>query len=234
MRFMTRRRKVGVAAGAGATILVVAGLGAAGAIAASSLLHPREEAQAVIDDAAEQLGVEPSELSEALRQALENRIDEGVREGRLTEKQGERIKERLGSGSPFFFGFGGLHGHSGFRGHGGRFQILEGAASYLGLTEDELREALRDSALAEIAEKRDKSVDGLVDALVATQAKRIDDAVDEGRLSDEQATELKLGLEDRIEALVNGELRRPGDGRHRFWHGSGSPRGPPGFGGPRA
>jgi CRISPR/Cas system-associated endoribonuclease Cas2 len=234
MRFMTRRRKVAVAAGAGAIVLVVAGLGAAGAIAASSLFHPREEAQAVIDDAADQLGVEPSERSDALQQALENRIDEGVREGRLTEEQAERMKERLDSGAPFFFGFGGTHGRSGFHGHGGRFQSLERAASYLGLTEDELREALRNSTLAEIAEDRDKPVAGLVDVLVATQAERIDEAVDEGRLSEEQATELKNGLEERTEALVNGELRRPGDSRQRFWHGSGSPRGPPGFGGPRA
>jgi len=230
---MTRRRKVAFAAGAGAIALVVAGLGAAGAIAASSLFHPREEAQAVIDDAADQLGVEPSELSDALQQALENRIDEGVRAGRLTEEQAERMKERLGSGAPLFFGFGGPHGRSGFHAHGGSFQIL-GAASYLGLTEDELREALRDSTLAEIAKDRDKPVAGLVDALVATQAKRIDQAVDEGRLSEEQATALQNGLEERTESLVNGELRRPGDNRQRFWHGSGSPRGPPGFGVPRA
>ncbi len=102
------------------------------------------------------------------------------------------------------------------------------------MSEAELREALRDQTLADIAKKKGKTVAGLVDELVATQTKRIDEAVDEGKLTDEQAAQLKEGLEARMQALVEGELRRPRDGRHRFWHGSGSPRAPPAFGGPSA
>lgn len=233
MRVMTRRKNVAFAAGAGAVVLALAGLGAAGAIAASGLFPAGEEAQAVIDDAAAQLGVEPEALSDALRQAYENRIDEAVDQGRITEEQARRLEERLeSSDAPLLFGLGGFRGH-GFklRGHG--TALLEEAATYLDMSQAELREALRDSTLAELAEERGRSASGLVDALVATQAKRIDDAVDEGKLTDEQAAELKEGLRDRTEALVDGELRHPGGG-HRFWHGPGSPRGPPGFGGPRA
>ncbi len=121
---MTRRRKIAIASGAGALVLVVAGLGAAGAIAASRMLSPNEESQAVIDDAAAQLGIEPSELSDALKQALENRIDEAVESGRLTEEQAERLKERLESSEvPLLFGPVGPRWHGlgfgfGF-GHGG-------------------------------------------------------------------------------------------------------------------
>ena len=61
--------------------------GAGGAIAASDALSPEDRSQAVIDDAAKQLGVEPSALSDALKHALENRIDEAVEAGRLTEEQ---------------------------------------------------------------------------------------------------------------------------------------------------
>lgn len=233
---MTTRRKIAFAAGAGAVVLTVAGLGAAGAIAAAGLFSQREEAQAVIDDAAAQLGVEPSELSDALRQAYENRIDEALDEGRLSEEQAERLRERLESSEvPPLVGLGGFGVHGlGFHGRGGGLGVLEEAAAYLGMTQQDLREALRDSTLAEIAEERGKSVAGLVDVLVATQVKRIDEAVDEGKLSEEQAAEVKEGLEDRTEALVDGELRRPGAGGHRFWHGPGSPRGPPALGGPRA
>jgi hypothetical protein len=233
MQSMTRRRKLVLSAGAGAVLLAVAGLGAAGAIAASGLFSPSEDAQALIDDAAAQLGVEPEELSDALRDAYENRIDEAVDDGRLTEEQAEWLKERLQSADALpFFGLGGLHGH-GFGAHGHGAGFLAEAAAYLDMTQEELREALRESTLAEIARKRGKSVTGLVDALVATQAKRIDEAVDDGRLSDEQAAGLKNRLEERTEALVNGELRRQGHGGHRFWRGHGSPRGPPHFGGPR-
>jgi polyhydroxyalkanoate synthesis regulator phasin len=243
MNPMTRRRKLALAGGVGALVLAVAGLGAAGAIAASRMLSPSEESKAVIDDAAAQLGVEPSELSDALKQALENRIDEAVEAGRLTEEQAERLQERLDSSEvPLVFGRGGF-GLGGPRGHGsfrfgqrgllGHFGILEAAATYLDMTEAELREELRDKTLAEIAKEKGKTTAGLVDELVATQTKRIDDAVDEGKLTDEQATRLKEGL-DRMQSLVEGELRRPDLGRHRFWPGSGSPRAPPVFGGPSA
>jgi Protein of unknown function (DUF2680) len=103
------------------------------------------------------------------------------------------------------------------------------------MTEAELREALQDKTLAEIAGEQGKTVAGLVQQLVATQTKRIDEAVADGRLTDEQATELKANLDERMEALVNGELRGKGDRRSpRFWPGSGSPRAPPSFGGPPA
>jgi hypothetical protein len=75
-----------------------------------------------------------------------------------------------------------------------------------------------------------------VQQLVATETKRIDEAVAAGKLTDEQAAELKAGLAERMQALVNGELHRPGDSRRhpRFWPGSGSPRAPPSFFGPPA
>jgi hypothetical protein len=237
MRRMTRRRKLTLAAAAGAAVLVAAGLGAAGAVAGSKIFSPSDESKAIIDDAAGQLGVEPSELTEALEQALENRIDEAVDEGRLTEEQAERLKERLEARDvPLLLGFGGLHRHGfgpGPRGFGffRSAAVLDAAASYLGLTEVELREALEDSTLAEIAKEKGKTAAGLVNQLVATQTKRIDAAVDEGKLTDEQAAELKEGLDERMEALVDGELRRPGHGWHRFWRGQGAPRAPPLFGG---
>jgi uncharacterized protein YidB (DUF937 family) len=240
MDVMTRRRKLAIAGGAGALVLGVAGLGAAGAIAASKVFSPRAESKAVIDDAAAQLGIEPSELSDALKQALENRIDEAFEQGRLTEEQAERLKERLEANEvPLLFGLGGprLHDFGGF-GHGRpglvRLGILEAAASYLGMSEEELRKALHDKTLGEIAKEKGKSAAGLVDQLVATQTKRIDEAVDNGKLTDEQADELKEGLEDRMQALVDGEFESPRARGHHFWPGSWASRAPPEFRGPSA
>ena len=80
---------------AGVAALAVAGGGAA--IAATTLGSPQEESRAVIEDAARELGVTPTELSDALEEALENRVDEAVADGRLTEEQGEALKEKLES-----------------------------------------------------------------------------------------------------------------------------------------
>lgn len=225
-----------IAASVGALVLAIA-VGAAGAVAAARALDANEESQAVIDDAAADLGVEPNELSDALKQALKNRVDEAIEAGRLTEEQGAELKERIDSGeTPLFFGGPGQRGgfghHGGF-GHPGHFGGLDAAATYLGLTDAELREQLQDGkTLAEIAEDEGKSADGLVDALVASAEAKIDEAVEDGRLTDERATELKEGLEERTTDLVNGELRGRPFGRRGFQHG-GFPGGP-GFRGPRA
>ncbi len=229
---MRTTKKTKVAAAVATGVVVAAGLGAVGALAASSALSPSEESQAVIDDAAAQLGVESDALSDALKEALENQLDEAVDAGRLTEEQAEMLKERLGSPDvPLLFGHRGRTSvvPSAALGH---FELLSDAAAYLGLTETELREALADKTLAEIAEEQGKTERGLVQSLVATAEKRIDEAERAGRITEEQATELKAGLEERIEQFVDGELRGPAFGRrHWFEHGSGMPRAPPLFGG---
>jgi hypothetical protein len=233
---MTRRTKIkiGVAAVAAAALAVV--LGAAGAIAASGVLSPSEESQAIIDDAADRLGVEPSELTDALKEALKSHVDAAVDAGRLTEDQGEALKERIDSGeTPLLFGKLGRHGPGPFGhfGHFGHFAKLEAVASYLGLSEAELREQLAEGkTLAEVAKAEGKSVDGLVQALVREAEAKLDEAVADGRLTRAQADELAEGLEERMTDLVNGERRHPFGFGHRFG-GSAGPFGHPfgpGFG----
>ena len=202
-----------------AAALAVA-LGVTGAVAASRALTGDDERRALLDDAADRLGVEPSELEDALEQALKAHVDAAVDEGRLTDEQGAELKERIDSGElPFLRGLGrpGLGGFGRF-GHFGHFEKLETAASYLGLGEAELRKQLADGkTLAEIAKAEGKSVDGLVQALVQDTKARLDQAVAARKLTRAQADELAEGLEGRITDLVTGELPTPRFGlRHRF------------------
>jgi polyhydroxyalkanoate synthesis regulator phasin len=198
--------------GASVAALAVAGGGAA--IAATKVWSPREESQAVIDDAAKQLGVTPSELSDALKQALKNRVDDALADGRLTKAQADELKERIDSSDiPLPLGLFGL----GFppkafdlKGFGfvGPFAKLDTAADYLGLSRTELRAKLaQGKTLAEIARSRGKSVDGLVDALVKSAEDKIDAAVDAGKLTKAQADDVKSGLRERMTDLVNGAFR---------------------------
>jgi polyhydroxyalkanoate synthesis regulator phasin len=233
---MTKERKLKFAAGATTVATIVVGLGAAGAVAASKAFSPSEESKAVIDDAAGQLGVEPDALSNALKQAAKNRIDAAVAAGRLSKEQANALKERIdsGDGVPPFGGMGG-DPNPGHFGHFGQIGNLEAAAAYLGLTEAELREQLADKTLVEVAKDKGKSVDGLVQALVVTAQKAIDEAVADGKLTQEQADDVKAKLRDHIKDLVNGEFRGHGGGFHPgFGPGGISPRGPPGLEGPHA
>jgi hypothetical protein len=207
---MTRGRKVAIALVLGASVLVVGG-----AVAATQALSPRQERQAIIDDAARQLGVEPRELTNALKQALKNRVDAGVRDGRLTEAQAARLKERIDAGDAPVFGFG-FHRGPGFHfrhhgRHGPLHAKFQAAAEYLGITPSALREALTDGkSLAQVARDRNKSVDGLIDALLNQAQEKLDRAVEEGHLTEAEKREMLSGLRERITNLVNGRFpRRP-------------------------
>ena len=139
---MKRNRKLILAVGA---LLAAAGGGVAIAASDSS---PSEESQAVINDAANQLGISPSKLSDALKHALSDRVDAAVAAGRITKAEGDALKQRINSDNfPLFGGF-----HRGF-GHFGFFGKLDAAADYLGLTEAQLRTELQSGkSLAQIAE----------------------------------------------------------------------------------
>ena len=226
---MGKRMKRKVAAGA-AALLAVAGGGAA---IAATQLSPKQESQAVLNDAAKELGVSPSELSAALKSALEKRIDAAVAAGRLTEAQGEELKQRIESGDFPLVGAPGFGpGHGGFA-HHEMFGGLDAAATYLGVSEDELRSELESGkSLADVAKAEGKSIDGLVDALVADAKKHLDEEVSEGDLTQAQANQLLSRLEEGIRSMVNGEPPSfaPGPGfgfRHDF-------EGPPPFDGAAA
>jgi len=211
----------------GAAALAVAGGGAA--IAATTGGSPQEESKAVVEDAAKQLGVTPSRLSSALKQALENRVDAAVADGRLTKEQGDALKARIEAKDyPMLGGFGfGHHGGPGIRGFG----HLDAAAAYLGMTETELATELEGGkTLADVAKAKGKSVDGLVSALVADEKQELDAAVAAGRITRAQADELLGNAKQRFTDMANGTLPDRGHGPFgappgALWSGS-QPDGP--------
>jgi hypothetical protein len=183
-----------------AALVVVVGAGAA--IGATGALSPKQESEAVVDDAAKQLGVTPSQLTAALKQALKNRVDAAVTAGRLTQAQGNELKARINAGDVPLLGFGpGFHHHGGAHGiHGG----LDAAADYLGMTEAQIHSALESGkTLAQVAKSKGKTVDGLVAALVADAKADLADAVKAGRLTQAQADAIQADLKARITEMVN-------------------------------
>lgn len=205
--------KKNIALGA-AALVGVAGGGAA--VAATQGTSPEDERDAIVADVAKELGVAPGRVESAFRRALENRVDAAVAAGRLSEEEGAALKERIRSGELPRLGLRGPgrgHGH----GHHGPGPKLAAAAAYLGVTEAELREALRDGdSLAEQARERGKSVDGLVDALVAAVTAELDRAVADGRLTDAQRDDRVAELEQHVSELVQREGPPPRrSGRHR-------------------
>lgn len=223
---MDRRRKRIAAIGAAVT-LAVAGGGVAYAAATGG-----SQRDAIITDAAQRLNVTPDRLRSALQSAAIDQLDQAVKDGRLTQQQADRMKQRiragglpLGPGGPGFGrGFGGPDGP----GHGPLRMGLDVAARYLGLTPAALRRDLEGGrTLAQVARDQGKSVDGLEQALLDAARARLDRAVADGRITSAQRDDMLRGLQQHVGDLVNGRLPPPG---LRRWHdgdpGPGMPGGP--------
>ena len=191
----------------GAAALAVAGGGAA--LAATGSGSPSEESKKVVDAAAADLGVTSTELTAALKKALLARVDAQLKAGTITEEQAAAMKQRINTDS--FALFGSLGGPRGGGHHG---TGLATAATYLGMTEAELRTSLQaGKSLADVAKATDgKSVNGLVAAIVAAEKKELAAAVAAGRLTEAQQQEMLASLEERITAMVNGERPEGGPG----------------------
>ena len=219
---MAMRRKVFAGA---AAALAVGGAGAGVAATKLATNSPSEESKAIVNDAAKNLGVEPSKLSAALKKAFEDRIDAAVADGRLTKQQGAELKQRIESGDFPLFGPPGF-GH----GPGGPHEFLHGldaAASYLGLTEDQLHNRLESGkTLAEIAKAQGKSVDGLRTRMIKDAKAKLDAAVKAGRLSSAEEQRILADLQQHVDDLVNGKLpdRRDGPRGFGFRDRQGPPR----------
>jgi hypothetical protein len=86
------------------------------------------------------------------------------------------------------------------------------------LTVGELRRRLADGdTLADVAKAEGKSLEGLVDVFVAPAKKRLNEAVEAGRLTEARAKAILERFETTIRGFVEGGFR----GLHRFRHGPG-------------
>jgi len=188
-------------------LLAVGGI-TAGALAASGAFDPGAQRQAFLDDAAGRLGVSSQKLEDALKQAAIDRVDAALAAGTITQAQADRLKAviesgklplpRPGFGARFHFG----------RGLGAKVLGLSAAATYLGLTQDELSSRLRaGQSLADIAKAQGKSVDGLEQALLATARSKLDQAVAAGKLTPAQRDSIVTRLQAGIARLVERSFR---------------------------
>jgi hypothetical protein len=206
-------------------VLVVASalslvVGAGGAIAASKSSTTRGDG--FLARVAGHLGISTEKLEDATKQAAIDQVDADLKAGRITKAQADELKARIREGGvPFLFGRPHFRSDGpGFRGprlHHAPFGHLSAAADYLGLSVPELLEQLTSGkSLADVAKAEDKSVDGLKKAMVADAKERLDQAVEEGMLTEAQAKEKLEAIESRIDDIVNGKFPDRGERRFRW------------------
>jgi hypothetical protein len=213
-----------------AAAMCVAG-GTGVAIAASEGDSNRDS---FVANVAKRLGVSTDDLKDATKAAAIDEVEAARKRGDITTEQANRIKERIrsgegpGLGGPGFGGPG-FHLHRG--GPGGPFGAkFDAAAKYLGLSEEQLRDRLRDGkSLEDVAKERNKSVDGLEDAMLDEAKKQLDKAVADKQLTRERADAIFDRIKEHIDEFIKGDFRGPHI--ERFRGGPDGPGGGPPFGG---
>jgi polyhydroxyalkanoate synthesis regulator phasin len=146
-----------------------------------------------------------------LREQLQELVDDGT----LTSEQADAVatflvENRSERGFPGGFpGFpGGRGGHG--RGHFGVGLESGEIAELFGLERDELRDLLRDGqSVADIATDQGIDVQTVIDTFVNATKEHLDEAVANGRLTQEEADAKLADLTERITEMVN--TARPAD-----------------------
>lgn len=130
-----------------------------------------------------------------LEEALQPLIDDGT----LTQAQADAVISTLQEARPER---GPGLGHR----HGGEGRIGSGAAAEaLGMTRDELREALRSGqTIADIASEKGVELQTVVDAMVASAEERLAEKVADGTLTQEEADARLAEITETINDRVNG------------------------------
>jgi uncharacterized protein YidB (DUF937 family) len=178
-------------------------------------LRSKLEGDKTIAQVAQEQGVDVQTVIDAMVADATAHIEQRVQDGDLTADQANERKANLQERITTLVNEGKPRG-GGPRGHGPK---LDAAAQALGVSTDELREQLRDGkTLAQVAEDRGVDKQKVIDAMVADATARIDQKVQDGDLTTDQANERKAELEARITTLVDEGPRHRRDG------GPGAPR----------
>lgn len=125
--------------------------------------------------------------------ALKGLVDKGT----ITQEQSDAVAKALEDARPEGPRGGFLMHHS---------PASEAAAEVLGISEDDLRAALETKSLADVAKDKNIDVQKVIDALVAEKTAHLDEAVANGKLTQERADELKADLTERTTDMVNDVL----------------------------
>lgn len=169
------------------------------------------------------LGVEVDEYDAAVEQARVQVLGEAVDEGWLTEEQAKWMRDRTQQG------FGpGMRG--GFRGPGrGAFgpgvrmggagsSLVSVAAEKLGMTVSELVDELEGGkSIAEVAAQRNVNVQEIADEHLAEHRAWLDQAVEDGRMTQEQADWMQSHMEEEVQERLSEPFSFGGRGPGGCW-----------------
>jgi polyhydroxyalkanoate synthesis regulator phasin len=192
---------------AGAGALVAAAVIGAGAVMAQSG-GSSSGTPTFLDRVAQKLGIDTPKLQDAVKSAAHDEIDARVASGELTQQQADRLKQKIDQSNgdelvPFGRGF-----ERGMKEHMGAGVNAQALADFLGVSTDELRTELRadNATLASVAQAHGKSRDDLKAFIKDSAKRKLDQAVADGKLTQDREDAILQGLDSHLDAIVDGRF----------------------------
>ena len=187
----------------------VAGQSAAATIGISpEELRSQARAGKTVAQVSTEHGVDPANVVNAIVVALTQQIDQKAAAGTVDANRAEHAKQKLPDVANRF-----VNATKQRRGHRVLKDAVQAAAKEIGVSENDLKQALKDGkSIAQVAKEHDKSVDDVVNAVVKAATSDIDQAVRDGQVDSQKADEIKQKLPDRVKQLVNHAPKQRGSG----------------------
>ncbi len=158
-----------------------------------------------LDALAANLGVSREALDQAFTDTALEMVDKALADGKITEDEATKIRERINSGdfAPFGPGFG--HGFKkGFH-HGFDVGVkLEDLATFLGIDVSAIHEGLmNEQSLAQIAEANGKTREELKAHINSNLEEHLAEMVADGSLTQEQADQKLQNFADHLDEMID-------------------------------
>lgn len=148
---------------------------------------------------AQQQGISEQELKNFMIQQMSQRIEQGVKDGKLTAEQAEKMKQNMDKRATDR-----INGNVPMRGH--RFVDNKELLSLLKVDAQTFRAEMKaGKSLAVVAKEHGVAEQTLKDFLLKQMQQHLDDAVKAGRVSADKAETMKAGMEQRVDNMMNGK-----------------------------
>ena len=204
-----------------AALVVVVALAAVAAVSAQSATPSPQTGNKISDlwermhqAIAKALGITVEQYDSAVSTAQSEVLTQAIEEGLLTQEQADKLAERWADGQgPMGYGMPGARGRGGRGRPGwnmgikGGSSILSIAADKLGLSVDELVEAMgTDKSIADVAKEKGVDVVVIVDAAVAERAEQLNSLVADGRITQEKADTMLANLKEQVQKQLESKI----------------------------
>lgn len=221
-----KRKRLILIAGALALVAVLAIGGVATVFAAGPTnTGGTSRGQEFLNRLANNLGISTDKLQQGLKTTADQEIDNAVANGRITQDQGNKAKAKVdaGNGLNAFTRFFGARIHQRDL---MRFGIWNDVAGELGMTPQDLSSQLKSGkTLKQIITDQNKSVDDVVNAVVAKVKQTLDTSVANGKMTQSRESSILTNLKTRLTDLINNGGPMPHPNGSTMPNGSATPSG---------